>query len=390
MPRITLRRLVIAVLTAGAAGAAVLASAVIAGLLTTLTAILVALSTTILAALAILALGIRRLDTKVKGILHESTTQQVVAARKLDEATHSLRTTANDIVTMLQDARGSRGEDRVELLMRLDRTDQHITDAKTDLAQVAESVAQVTEAIAEVDSDVGDLPHRLVDPAKQAAAAVVARLPDEFYREMYTKVEAYADLRALIAPRAPLPPLGGWALDADVMHAIAQVLSQHRPELIVECGSGSSSVWLGYLVERTAAGRVVSLEHDEHYLRMSRDLVRSHHLDETVEIRHAPLTSWQDEGDDYEWYAPAAVEDLKGIGLLLVDGPPAAVGRQARYPAGPLLMPRCTDDVIVVVDDTNRADEKAVIERWRARWPELGATVRRRGAAHVLFREPTA
>lgn len=342
MPRITLRRLVIAGSTAGPVGAVLLASAVIAGLFTALTAVLIALSVTILSALAVIALGIRRLDSKVRGIIHESTMQQAVAARNLADATRSLRTAADDIATHLQDVQTSRGEDRVELLMRLSRTEQHISEIRTDLVQA---------------------------------------------QDVRAKLEAYTDLRALIAPRAPLPRRGGWAVDVDVLHAVAELVSERRPELIVECGSGSSSVWLGYIVEQSATGRVLSLEHDEHQLQISRNLVRSHHLDGAVEIRHAPLAPWRDEEGSYHWYTPTAVEDLKGIGLLVVGGPPAAMGRHARYPAVPALLPRCTSDVVVVVE-TNSDDDKTV-ERWQARWPELGKTFYRLGSAHVLFREPT-
>jgi hypothetical protein len=161
-----------------------------------------------------------------------------------------------------------------------------------------------------------------------------------------------------------------------------------RPPLIVECGSGSSSVWLGYLAERLGTGRVVSLEHDERFLHATRALVAAHGLRDRVEIRHAPLEPWAGgDGEPYPWYQRSAIDDLAGIGLLLVDGPPGAVGRQARYPAGPLLIPRCAGDAVIVLDDTDRAGERAVSDRWQEEWPDLERQPRNRPApAHVFVR----
>ncbi|QRN79239.1 MAG: class I SAM-dependent methyltransferase, partial [Nocardiopsis sp. BM-2018] len=58
--------------------------------------------------------------------------------------------------------------------------------------------------------------------------------------------------------------------------------------------------------------------------------------------------------------------DLKRIGLLFVDGPPQATGAQARYPAVPALLSHCTDDAVIVLDDADRPDERALGDRWIA------------------------
>jgi hypothetical protein len=248
--------------------------------------------------------------------------------------------------------------------------------------QVHAGLTAMRDAVERLPAELADW---FVTAAETPSGAVQARLPDVVYQEL----EAHANLLALINPRAPMPPLGGWALDAGVLQAVVEALWR-RPGLVVECGSGASSVWLGYIVERLGTGRVVAIEHDEHYLRRSTELVRAHHLEETVEIRHAPLEPWIDEDDEhYQWYTVAALADLADIALLLVDGPPGATGPQARYPAGPELIPRCAGDAVIILDDTTRADERATSDRWLARWPALERTRHRRGAAHVFRRTGT-
>jgi predicted O-methyltransferase YrrM len=192
----------------------------------------------------------------------------------------------------------------------------------------------------------------------------------------YRQLEAMVDLRALIAARAPLPALRGWALSPDALRLIMTEVFARMPQLIVECGSGSSSVWLGYAVQRLGVGRVVALEHDERFLSLTRELLRAHGLDDVVEVRHAPLVPWNGLGSGAQpWYDVRVVADLDKIGLLLVDGPPAKIDAAARYPALPVLLPKCADDVLIVLDDTVRAGESAVSDRWLAEHPELRRTV---------------
>lgn len=279
-------------------------------------------------------------------------------------------------------------------LRRLERAVRgELVRHRTATDQLRERIRQLEEHTAQqasrLEQSLHQLPDRLEQPLRRAADRAGHELQSRLPRLVYARIEAHADLRALVRPRAPMPPLDDWALDADVMHLVASLLWDHRPELVVECGSGSSSVWLGYLLEQLGTGRVVSLEHDQRYGQAARDLIRAHELADRVEIRSAPLADWTDPaGTSYPWYDRAAVEDLTGIDLLLVDGPPGATGEQARYPAVPVLLPRCSDRVRILLDDAARPDETAISDRWLAEWPELARTAHRRGRAHVFARAP--
>jgi len=83
-----------------------------------------------------------------------------------------------------------------------------------------------------------------------------------------------------------------------------------------------------------------------------------------AEVRLAPLRSLRVDGEDYRWYDTAAVEDLDGIDLLLVDGPPAAVGPLARYPAVPRLESKLSPTATIILDDAARSDERQILMRW--------------------------
>lgn len=57
--------------------------------------------------------------------------------------------------------------------------------------------------------------------------------------------------------------------------------------------------------------------------------------------------------------------------MLVVDGPPAATGPQARYPSLPMLIDRLAKNATVVLDDAHRRDELKIVEEWEASFPEF-------------------
>ena len=247
------------------------------------------------------------------------------------------------------------------------------------LTTVTRRLSKVDERLSALTGDV-----RLVAEQRREASAEMRSL-ERASRLHYEQLEAYIDIRSLIHPRAPMPSLRGWAASPDVVRFLADTVRRRRPKLIVECGSGSSGIWLGYLAEQIKPARVVCLEHDERYWRTSRDLVRAHDLDDVVDVRLAPLTEWKHGDRTYLWYDVAALDDLTDIGLLFVDGPPGTTGPEARFPAVPLLLPRCDDDAVIVLDDAEREEELAVSDGWLDEYPELErATLHFDKGAHVF------
>jgi hypothetical protein len=53
----------------------------------------------------------------------------------------------------------------------------------------------------------------------------------------------------------------------------------------------------------------------------------------------------------------------------------------------PLLLPRCADDAVIVLDDSERKEETALSDRWLAECPELERSILRfEKGAHVFTR----
>jgi predicted O-methyltransferase YrrM len=122
-------------------------------------------------------------------------------------------------------------------------------------------------------------------------------------------------------------------------------------------------VWIAYALEQTG-GRLVSLDHDAGYAARTRAALDAHGLSGVAEVRDAPLTPVGIDGRDYPWYDPETLTDLHDIDFVLIDGPPAATGADARYPAMHMISTRLADRATIVFDDAGRSDEQAAMSAW--------------------------
>ena len=206
-----------------------------------------------------------------------------------------------------------------------------------------------------------------------------ARVEREVKNEIkltFRQLEALQNLTAVLPPNDVLPATRGWAASPDLLMVLVDLVVSERPSLVVECGSGASTLWLALAMRRFGVdGRVVALDHDPVFGAKTRDLLARHDVSDLAEVRDAPLESFSIDGETYSWYARQAWEDLKGIDLLFVDGPPATTGHQARYPALPLLSGLLSPAATAVLDDLVVPDMQNVLQLWLDAYPDFGSEV---------------
>lgn len=190
-------------------------------------------------------------------------------------------------------------------------------------------------------------------------------------RDSTRQIESLAQIYSRFsATKLPMPSTGGFAIDAQALAHLISLAEERKPRRILELGSGTSTIWLGYLC-REFGGSLVTLDHLEKYLAATQTAVDRHNLNHQVEGRLAPLQKINCDGTSFNWYALEALNDLSDIDMLVVDGPPAATGPQARYPSLPMLIDRLAKNATVVLDDAHRRDELKIVEEWEASFPEF-------------------
>lgn len=187
----------------------------------------------------------------------------------------------------------------------------------------------------------------------------------------YRAVESLMSLHALLDIRQPLPSMRLWVISPDFATLMVSLIRRHRPQTIVELGSGTSTIISSYSLEANGAGQVISFEHLERFVESSRANLARHDLDSWATVRHAPLTEVNVSGGDWQWYDSAQMADIESIDLLIVDGPPEDVDALARYPAMPVFYERLSKGALILVDDVGRGDETAMINRWLDEYDDL-------------------
>ncbi|MCB9284432.1 MAG: class I SAM-dependent methyltransferase [Lewinellaceae bacterium] len=186
----------------------------------------------------------------------------------------------------------------------------------------------------------------------------------------FAQVEALFYLHSRLQLRRALPRMRSFGISPDFANVVVDYVLKVRPEVIVECGGGISTLVNGYLLEQQGRGHVYALEHDANFARQTLEELQRHALTNWATVIHAPLENFQLEGKDWKWYAAKGWKDLPGIDFLIVDGPPAFVQENARYPAFPLLLAKLNPGATVLVDDCIRPDDKHTVEKWVRDHPE--------------------
>jgi predicted O-methyltransferase YrrM len=196
-------------------------------------------------------------------------------------------------------------------------------------------------------------------------------------RRLETNLQAEFQLRDMLAasessnPEAAMTPLNpGWQLSSQAMHEVVRHVLLDQPKVIVECGSGASTVWIGRALRRLGGGRLISLENSAHGVAIVNGLLEYEGLS-GVEVRHAPLEPIQVAEHEQPWYSASAYADVEEIDFLLVDGPPGRTNKLARYPAVPALREKLRPGATVMLDDCHRRDEREALRRWLAEVPGM-------------------
>lgn len=130
---------------------------------------------------------------------------------------------------------------------------------------------------------------------------------------------------------------------------------------VLEIGSGLTTLILGSVVGRRGLP-VWTLEHHPEFFRNTEAKLERYNLT-NVRLTLAPL---RDYGDFY-WYDPPINELPRDFSLIIADGPPGDV-KGGRFGLLPVLRSHFASDAVVLLDDAERPQEKAVLQKWTSEY----------------------
>ncbi|HSW01714.1 MAG TPA: class I SAM-dependent methyltransferase [Sedimentisphaerales bacterium] len=202
----------------------------------------------------------------------------------------------------------------------------------------------------------------------------------------YRQLEALSSLLWTLTPDLPLPRMRGWAASPDFLKELAEIILTTRPGLVVETGSGVSTLVAGYCLRRLGRGKIVSLDHDPKLAAATRATLALHDLQEIATVVDSPLTTVTVGGTPWRWYDTSSLRIDEPIDILVVAGPPGTTQALARYPAVPVFHGRLHDGSVILADDVKGEDERQIVSMWEREFglapdfvdTEAGACILRR------------
>ena len=169
-----------------------------------------------------------------------------------------------------------------------------------------------------------------------------------------------------------LPVTERWSAAPDFLKIISDYCLEKKPQIIVECSSGTSSLILAQCCQLNQFGHVYSLENGEEFVTQTIQQLDDFLLSEYCDVVHAPLQDVQLNSENFQWYALDNLPEVE-IDMLVIDGPPGFLQKHSRYPALPMLNDILAEHCAVFLDDAAREDEQELVRRWLKAYPEFQA-----------------
>lgn len=182
----------------------------------------------------------------------------------------------------------------------------------------------------------------------------------------FRQLEAYQQLLASMKFTRQIPPTRSWAASPDLLLALCELVKKSRPKLIVELGSGLSTLVLAKSIPANMRTKIISIDHSDEYAQKTRDLLKEHRI-KNAQIRVAPLRPHISGG---QWYEVSSIKDIKRVDFLLIDGPPGSKDANARKPALKEFINKLSPNCIVVIDDVTRQGERELAEAFGKALPQ--------------------
>lgn len=208
------------------------------------------------------------------------------------------------------------------------------------------------------------------DPDRNAAAS-----QRTFDRSIWPQIESLVSLYRLLDGKVELPTTRGWSASPDFLLHVVRHMRRHAPKKIVECGSGASTIVMAHTLHSLGNdGHIYSIENFAPIAEEVREQLRRRNLERFVTLIVVPLAEKRYDRFEavFHWYDLDPNALPSDIDLLVVDGPFSMGDPNARYPAGPELLPKLSRDAHVFVDGAERPDQSAMVRQWRIIYPDLG------------------
>lgn len=194
------------------------------------------------------------------------------------------------------------------------------------------------------------------------------------------QIESCIRLQHYLGADIILPDMHNWPISPDFGVLLINLVEQNGYDAVIEFGSGTSTLILAKALERVGQRHnvtpapLLSFDHLDEYGEKTEKLLKQAGLSQYAKVVVASLAPWSDDNGEYAYYScDQALQEFKARLpeqplriLVMVDGPPAATGKHARYPALPKILEVFDDRNAVhfLLDDYLRTEEQEIAVAW--------------------------
>ncbi len=195
------------------------------------------------------------------------------------------------------------------------------------------------------------------------------------------QIESYHYLQSFFKESSFILDFHGWPVSADFGVLLVRLLQKKHYDLVIEFGSGSSTVLMGKAIKQIYQRQkikpfVISFDHLEQYATQTKEMLVVANVADVAKVYLASLSSYDGLiGQDSLYYdQESIIEALQSYKssrelsiLVVVDGPPESTCNLARYPALPILKNVFNHAKMdILMDDADRAGEQQIIALWES------------------------
>lgn len=165
----------------------------------------------------------------------------------------------------------------------------------------------------------------------------------------------------------------GWPISPDIALFLIQKMEENNYDLIMEFGSGTSTVMLAKSIKNKQKEnlKLITFEHNQKYYDQTLNSLKVEGLENFVDLMLTPLIEYKYKDDEFIYYScKEKFEEIQSTKkqmkiLVLVDGPPGSTCPLVRFPALVHLLEKFSEQQIhLVLDDYNRNEEKKITKKW--------------------------
>lgn len=326
--------------------------------------------------------------------------------------------------TQQRDEKAKQADDatkaRDELKNQLTERDQQLAESSQQLAETKQQVAKCLKELDEkykesevINSKLKQGNERLFDEIENKITGLSEGVKKELDKKLANstkQIESTLELQNYLNTGETPLSYHGWPISPDLALYLAESLITQEYDLVIEFGSGTSTVLLAKILMRKAMTRqefssqkgfmnhgfmsecrgglegsellsgqgilkpITTFEHDKEYHKQTAAMLHRAGLEKIVNLVHAPLVDYKYQDESYLYYdcdrelinLSRGCEGRETRVLVLVDGPPGATCINARFPALPKLIEILGKAKLdIVMDDYVRQEEKNIVDLWK-------------------------